>query len=196
MFRRMMSENVPHRIRRSSGPFPEESRMSRSTPLAVSDNRAEALERTRRRMGPLFRPNQVLGRRNAIGCVALEITQRCNLDCTLCYLSENSERVKDIPLAEVFRRIDAIEERFGAPTAVQVTGGDPTLRKRDELVAIVRRIRERGLLPTLMTNGIKATRDLLEELAEAGLNDVAFHVDLTQERKGYATEADLDAVRE
>ena len=40
-----------------------------------------------------------------------------------------------------------------APTAVQVTGGDPTLRNRDELVAIVRRIRERGLLPTLMTNG-------------------------------------------
>jgi pyruvate-formate lyase-activating enzyme len=167
-----------------------------STAPVVSDNRREALERTRRRLGPFFRPNQVLGRRNAIGCVALEITQRCNLDCTLCYLSESSERVKDIPLAEVYRRIDRIHEQFGAPTAVQVTGGDPTLRNRDELVAIVRRIRERGLLPTLMTNGIKATRDLLEELAQAGLNDVAFHVDLTQERKGYATEADLNAVRE
>jgi hypothetical protein len=131
-------------------------------------------------MGPLFRENQVLGRRNAIGCVALEITQRCNLDCTLCYLSENTERVKDIPLQAVFKRIDAIYEQFGAPTSVQVTGGDPTLRKREELVAIVRRIREHGMLPTLMTNGIKATRDLLEELAAAGLNDVAFHVDLTQ----------------
>jgi molybdenum cofactor biosynthesis enzyme MoaA len=163
---------------------------------ARSENRAAALSRTRQRMGPFFRENQVLGRRNAIGCVALEITQRCNLDCTLCYLSENSERVKDIPLAEVFRRIDRIYEQFGAPTAVQITGGDPTLRKREELVSIVRRVRERGLLPTLMTNGIKATRGLLSELADAGLNDVAFHVDLTQERKGYATEADLDAVRE
>lgn len=46
-----------------------------------------------------------------------------------------------------------------------------------------------------MTNGIKATRDLLCELAAAGLNDVAFHVDLTQERRGYATEKDLNAVR-
>lgn len=165
-------------------------------PIGLSGNRAQALDRTRKRMGPLFRDNQVLGRRNAIGCVALEITQRCNLDCTLCYLSENSERVKDIPLAEVFRRIDRIYEQFGGPTAVQITGGDPTLRRRDELVAIVRRVREKGLLPTLMTNGIKATRDLLEELAHAGLNDVAFHVDLTQERKGYATEADLNAVRE
>jgi uncharacterized radical SAM superfamily Fe-S cluster-containing enzyme len=161
----------------------------------VSPNRVQALERARQRLGRHFRENQVLGRRNAIGCVALEITQRCNLDCTLCYLSENSERVKDIPLAEVYRRIDGILDQFGAPTSVQITGGDPTLRERSELVAIVRRVRERGLLPTLMTNGIKATRDLLAELAAAGLNDVAFHVDLTQERKGYATEADLNAVR-
>lgn len=170
--------------------------MSAAYPLPVSDNRAAALARTRKRMGSHFRENQVLGRRNAIGCVALEITQRCNLDCTLCYLSENSERVKDIPLPAVFQRIDAIFEQFGAPTSVQVTGGDPTLRKREELVAIVRRVRQLGMLPTLMTNGIKATRDLLEELAAAGLNDVAFHVDLTQERKGYATEKDLNAIRE
>ncbi len=167
-----------------------------NVPDPLPGNRAAALERARRRMGPLFRDNQVLGRRNSIGCVALEITQRCNLDCTLCYLSENSERVKDIPLPEVYRRIDRVFDQFGAPTAVQITGGDPTLRKREELVAIVRYTRERGLLPTLMTNGIKATRDLLEELAQAGLNDVAFHVDVTQERKGYATETDLNPIRE
>src|SRR5438045_9751815 len=112
-----------------------------------SPSRADALERTRQRLGPLFRENQVLGRRNSIGCVALEITQRCNLDCTLCYLSENSERVKDIPLPEVYRRIDEIAGQFGAPTAVQITGGDPTLPKREELVAIVRHRRARGLLP-------------------------------------------------
>ncbi len=160
------------------------------------ETRSAALGRARQRMGPLFKPNQVLGRRNSIGCVALEITQRCNLDCTLCYLSENSERVKDIPLQEVLRRIDRIAEQFGAPTAVQITGGDPTLRKREELVEIVRYTREKGLLPTLMTNGIKSTRDMLEELAAAGLNDVAFHVDVTQERKGYRTEADLNPIRE
>ncbi len=168
--------------------------MSR-VPSPMGPNRAAALERTRRRMGKFFRENQVLGRRNSIGCVALEITQRCNLDCTLCYLSENSERVKDIPLQEVFRRIEKIAEQFGPPTAVQITGGDPTLRKRDELVAIVRRTRQLGLLPTLMTNGIKATREMLQELADAGLNDVAYHVDLTQERKGHATEKDLNAIR-
>jgi MoaA/NifB/PqqE/SkfB family radical SAM enzyme len=88
-----------------------------------------------------------MGRRWSIGCVALEITQRCNLDCTLCYLSDHSEAVQDLPLEAVFRRIDSIRAHYGADTDVQITGGDPTLRRRDELVAIVRRVRERGMRP-------------------------------------------------
>ena len=160
------------------------------------EERERMLRETWERLDPQFRtPNQVLGRRSTIGCVALEITQRCNLDCTLCYLSESSESVKDVPLEVVFRRIDRIRELYGPGVSVQVTGGDPTLRKRDELVAIVRRVSERGLRPSLFTNGIKATRDLLAELAEAGLFDVAFHVDTTQRRKKYPTEADLNVVR-
>src|SRR5262247_3111197 len=139
---------------------------------------------------------QQLGNRMAIGCVALEITQRCNLDCTCCYLSEHSEAVRDLPLAEVFRRIDTIRAYYGPGTAVQITGGDPTLRKMPELVQIVQRVRDSGLRPTLFTNGIKATRPFLTELCAAGLADVAFHVDLTQERKGYASEVELNAIRQ
>lgn len=140
-------------------------------------------------------PGQQMGSRWPIGCVALEITQRCNLDCTLCYLSEHSETVRDIPLEEVFRRIELIHRHYGPNTDVQVTGGDPTLRQRGELIAIVERIRERGMRPTLMTNGRRATRSLLEALAAAGLADVAFHVDTTQQLKGYRSEADLNALR-
>jgi len=125
----------------------------------------------------------------------LEITQRCNLDCTLCYLSESSESVKDLPLEVVYERIDRIREVYGPGIGVQVTGGDPTLRRREELVAIVERLSQRGLRPSLFTNGIRATRDLLEELSGAGLFDVAFHVDTTQRFKRYSTEESLNAVR-
>ena len=142
-----------------------------------------------------WRPGQAMGRRWPVGCVALEITQRCNLDCTLCYLSETAEAVKDIPLAEVLRRIEAIHARYGTGTDIQVTGGDPTLRDPDELVAIVRAIADRGMRPSLFTNGIRATRPLLTRLAQAGLSDVAFHVDTTQNRRGYVTERELNAVR-
>jgi len=171
--------------------------ISAYAPYTLKDDGLTPKDRARKRMedGGLWTEKQYMGRRWGIGCVSLEITQRCNLDCTLCYLSESSEALKDIPLEEVYRRIDMIRAHYGPNTDIQVSGGDPTLRKRDELVAIVRRIREVGMRPTLFTNGIKATRDMLEELAEAGLVDVAFHVDLTQERKGYATEEDLNEVR-
>ncbi len=139
---------------------------------------------------------QLIGRVAPIGCVALEITQRCDLDCTLCYLAESSQAIKDLPLEEIFRRIDDIAGRYGAWTNVQITGGEPTLRPRSELAAIVRRAVEARLRPALFTNGIRASRSLLAELCDAGLREVAFHVDTTQQRKGYADEAALNAVRD
>ena len=159
--------------------------------------RERRLRKAWERLDPQFRTgNQVLGRRSTVGCVALEITQRCNLDCTLCYLSENSESVADLPLEVIFERIDRIREEYGTGVGVQVTGGDPTMRRRADLVAIVRRVSERGLRPSLMTNGIRASRGLLEELCAAGLFDVAFHVDTTQRRRKYPTENALNEVRQ
>ena len=140
--------------------------------------------------------HQIAGRRWPVGCVSLEITQRCNLDCSLCYLSESAEAVQDFPLEEIFRRIDLILQHYGPGTDVQVSGGEPSLRPREELVAIVRRLAQRGLRPSLFTNGIKASRELLTELAQAGLVDVAFHVDSTQQRAGYDTESSLNSLRD
>jgi pyruvate-formate lyase-activating enzyme len=172
---------------------PAEIAAARPEPLA-----RHSLDRARARMMETgqWHPLQSMGRRWNMGCVALEITQRCNLDCTLCYLSDHSEAVKDIPLTEVFRRIDAIRAQYGPGTEVQVTGGDPTLRERSELVRIIRHIRAQGMQPNLFTNGIRASRALLAELAAAGLADVAFHVDTTQQRKGYTDEASLNPLRE
>jgi 7,8-dihydro-6-hydroxymethylpterin dimethyltransferase len=161
------------------------------TPLA--DPKADMQARMQR--NGQWLPHQTAGRRWGVACVSLEITQRCNLDCTLCYLSESSEAVLDFPMEEIYRRIDMIVAHYGPGTDVQVSGGEPTLRQRDELVAIVRRLASSGLRASLFTNGIKATRDLLMELAQAGLTDVAFHVDMTQERAGYANEAALNKLR-
>src|SRR6516162_2255397 len=145
-------------------------------PISAMSDSMTPLDRARQAMIATgqWDASQAMGRSWPIGCVALEITQRCNLDCTACYLSEHSQAVKDLPLEEVFRRIETIRARYGAHTDVQVTGGDPTLRRTDELLAIVRRI---------------------VGLAEAGLVDVAFHVDITQRRKGYRTESELNALR-
>lgn len=168
-----------------------------SVPRALPQPGETALQLARKAMEQTgqWHPLQTMGRHFPIGCVALEITQRCNLDCSLCYLSDHSEAVKDMPLAEVFRRIDQIRAHYGPRTDVQITGGDPTLRKREELVAIVAQVAAAGMRPALFTNGIKATPELLAELCAAGLVDVAFHVDMTQQRRGYGSEAELNAVR-
>lgn len=167
-------------------------------PYALPEDALTPIERARQRVEKAgqWAPWQMMGRRFAIGCVALEITQRCNLDCTYCYLSESSEALKDIPLEEVYRRIDLIHAHYGDNTDVQVTGGDPTLRKREELMAIVRYIRAKKMRASFFTNGIKATRDMLEELCENGVEDVAFHVDMTQERKGYNGELEMNEIRQ
>jgi MoaA/NifB/PqqE/SkfB family radical SAM enzyme len=165
-----------------------------------ADEEAELQRLLRQKFGSLTTKHQttrqVLGKRSTIGCVALEVTQRCNLDCTLCYLSDYSESVPDPPLDELKRKADNIKRLFGVQTNVQITGGDPTLIPRADLVEIVRYVASIGLNPALFTNGIKATPDLLAELRSVGLVDVAFHVDLTQERKGYVTEQQLNEIRE
>ncbi len=143
----------------------------------------------------LFGPEQIAGRTFPIACVALEITQRCNLDCTLCYLSDLAEVVQDVPMFELKRRIKTIHDHYGDYTNVQITGGDPTLRSLPDLIEIVSEIKSYGMRTALFTNGIKASRDMLKALAKVGLNDVVFHVDMTQERKGYASEQDLDVIR-
>lgn len=156
-------------------------------PLA---NARQAMERT-----DSWSATQQMGRRWPIGCVALEITQRCNLDCTSCYLSASSEFVHDLPLDEVYRRAEAIRIYYGPNTDVQITGGEPTLRSHEDLTAIVRKLSSLQLRATLMTNGIRATRSLLAKLAAAGLSDVAFHVDTTQQRRGFESESDLNELR-
>lgn len=145
--------------------------------------------------GGLWGDNQQMGMRWPVGCVALEITQRCNLDCAACYLSEHSEAVRDLPMEEVFQRAERIREHYGDNTDVQITGGEPTLRRREELLAIVRHVRSLDMRPTLMTNGRLLTRDLLEALVEAGLFDVVFHVDTTLSLTGYDSEVALNALR-
>lgn len=159
-----------------------------------ADPPGQGLRDALRRQGRYGR-NQTAGRFYPGACAAIEVTQRCNLDCTLCYLSDAAELAHDPPLDLLLARVDMLARHFGAGANIQITGGDPTLRRVEDLEALIRRIRHHGMRACLMTNGVRARRPFLERLAAAGLNDVAFHVDLTEERKGYPTERSLNAVR-
>lgn len=158
------------------------------------EDRRDPLREALRACGQ-FGPQQTAGRFYPMACVSLEVTQRCNLDCTLCYLSERAEMAHDVPLDILFDRIEMVARHYGAGTSIQISGGDPTLRPLSDLVAICAKIRAMGMRSCLMTNGILATREMLATLSRAGLDDVAFHVDLTQGRTGFPSEQALNTVR-
>src|SRR3954465_13985852 len=73
--------------------------------------------------------------------------RRCNLSCAYC---NEYDKVSDpVPLPEMERRIDRLAEL--GTSAVTISGGEPMLHPA--LDEIIRRIRRRGMLAGLITNG-------------------------------------------
>ena len=101
----MLDDWNPWRIEAGSCMTPREVRATQPAARPADHRTALAAARQRMLATGQWSASQLMGRRWPIGCVALEITQRCNLDCTACYLSEHSEAIRDIPLEEIERRL-------------------------------------------------------------------------------------------
>ncbi|MBZ5609045.1 MAG: radical SAM protein [Acidobacteriia bacterium] len=97
--------------------------------------------------------------------------RRCNLDCSYC--NEYDKVSNPVPLDVLLGRIDRLGE-LGA-TIITLSGGEPTLHP--DLDAIIRRIRERGAIATLITNGLLLTPERIERLNQAGLDYLQISID-------------------
>ena len=170
----------------------------------VPAHKRRLLADRRQALDPRWRtPLQGLGQQ-ATGCGAtLGVSPRCDFDCHGCYLGAGANRVAPLPLGEVFAQLDRLRRWLGPKGNVQITDGEVTLLPEAELIAVVRRAREIGLLPMVMTHGDSFRRrpGLLARLvAEGGLREVAIHVDSTQRgRRGFrraASEEELTPLRE
>ena len=118
----------------------------------------------------------------------LEPTKRCNLYCEGCY-SANAPG-SDKSLAQVRADLDAFV-RQRTVDSISIAGGDPLVHP--EIVEIVRMIRtDYGLKPVLNTNGLALTRELLEQLAAAGLHGLTLHIDSSQNRPGWKGKNELE----
>ena len=97
--------------------------------------------------------------------------------------------------------IAAARTEAGSKSVVAVTFDPHPLvllapeRYQPPLTTVTDRARHLGEIGADHVVVLQTTRELLAQLADAGLVDVAFHVDLTQERKGYASERELNAIR-
>lgn len=97
--------------------------------------------------------------------------RRCNLDCAYC--NEYDRVSEPVPLAAMLDRID----RLGAlgATIITLSGGEPTLHP--DLDAIIGRIRERGAIATLITNGLLLTPERIRRFNRAGLDYLQISID-------------------
>jgi MoaA/NifB/PqqE/SkfB family radical SAM enzyme len=97
--------------------------------------------------------------------------RRCNLACTYC---NEYDAVSDpVPLPVMLRRIDRLAELRSS--IVTFSGGEPMMHP--DLDAIVRRIRERGMLAGLITNGFYLGPERIRRLNQAGLQYLQISID-------------------
>jgi MoaA/NifB/PqqE/SkfB family radical SAM enzyme len=97
--------------------------------------------------------------------------RRCNLSCAYC--NEYDKGSAPVPTDLMLRRV----ERLAAlgTSAIDISGGEPLLHP--DLDVIIRRIRERGIIAGLLTNGYLLTRERIERLNQAGLDRLQISID-------------------
>lgn len=99
--------------------------------------------------------------------------RRCNLSCTYC--NEFDDFSKPVDTAEMLRRIDQLADL--GTSVVTISGGEPLLHP--DLDQIVARMRQRGILSGMITNGYLLTAERIERLNRAGLEYLQISIDNT-----------------
>ena len=108
-----------------------------------------------------------------VSIVYIDVTERCNLACPVCYADSGASAGKDMPIETMIDRLTAWE---GKKPTVYLSGGEPTLRK--DLPEIISRIMGLGLNTIMLTNGIKLADDgYVRTLKEAGLRFLVLQFD-------------------
>ncbi|MFI4943211.1 MAG: TIGR04053 family radical SAM/SPASM domain-containing protein [Burkholderiales bacterium] len=104
-----------------------------------------------------------------------ETTRSCALACRHCRASAQPGRdPRELTLVEGFRLIDQVAD-MGTPILI-LSGGDPV--NRPDLCELVRHGKRRGLrVATIPAATECLTRELVESLAEAGLDQMAVSID-------------------
>ena len=110
-------------------------------------------------------------------CMLLELTNRCNLRCPVCFAAAGEKAPRDLTMDEIGKQYDFLMSH-GGPFNIQLSGGEPTVR--DDLPEIICLGREKGFtFFQLNTNGIRLAEEAgyAEKLKEAGLNTVFLQFD-------------------
>ena len=110
-------------------------------------------------------------------CMLLELTNRCNLRCPVCFAAAGEKEPADLSMEEIGNQYDFLINH-GGPFNIQLSGGEPTMR--DDLPEIISLGKEKGFsFFQLNTNGIRLAEETgyAQTLKAAGLNTVFLQFD-------------------
>ncbi len=129
--------------------------------------------------------------------VLMEVTNRCNLNCPVCFASAEKTGIFEPDLDGIRAMLEAVVTS-GGPYPLQISGGEPTVR--DDLAAIISMAKKMGFPHVQVnTNALRLARepDYLLELRDAGLDMVYMQFDGVSDDVYRRTRgADLVAVKE
>jgi len=108
--------------------------------------------------------------------VAWNITRRCNLECSHCYISAGSWQSAESELStkECHRVLDDVLA-VNPSVLLILSGGEPLVR--DDLEEIANHAASAGATVVVGTNGIGLTNERIESLKGAGVRGVAVSID-------------------
>jgi MoaA/NifB/PqqE/SkfB family radical SAM enzyme len=97
--------------------------------------------------------------------------RRCNLACTYC--NEFDDFSPPVPTDEMLRRIDKLADL--GTTIITFSGGEPLLHP--DLDVLIRHVHARGIIATLITNGLLLTPQRIKALNRARLHQLQISID-------------------
>ena len=97
--------------------------------------------------------------------------RRCNLACAYC--NEYDDSSKPVPLDTMYQRLDHLANLGTA--IITISGGEPLLHP--ELDSIIARVRRRGMIAGMITNGYLLTAERIKRLNRAGLDHLQISID-------------------
>jgi len=97
--------------------------------------------------------------------------RRCNLACEYC--NEYDDFSKPVLTETMFQRVEKLAEL--GTSVITISGGEPLLHP--ELDDIIRRIRKRGMIAGLITNGYLLVAERIQRLNRVGLEWLQISID-------------------
>jgi 7,8-dihydro-6-hydroxymethylpterin dimethyltransferase len=128
----------------------------------------------------IFVDNQRVDMLTCTALAMIDLTNRCNMNCPICFANANQQGyVYEPDLETVCKMLDALraEEPIKC-TAVQFSGGEPTIHP--QFLEIIKAAKERKFAQVMVaTNGIEFSKkyDMLKAASKAGLNTIYLSFD-------------------